>query len=104
MERTRVFRRFQRSRTIRRKKSVSRSLDATIETGRVEKGSRSNQEFEYCDIDFEYYSFKTESIHILPTSQKKVSVEETRRKYCSQCGKKVSPKDKFCSNCGAKLN
>lgn len=79
-------------------------IDLSLETGRVEKGSRSNQEFEYCDIDFEYYSFKTESIHILPTSQKKVNVEETRRKYCSQCGKKVSPKDKFCSNCGAKLN
>jgi len=87
-----------------RKKGVSRSLDATIETGRVEKGGHSDQEFEYCDIDFEYYPFKTENIHILPSSQKKVNVEETRRKYCSQCGKKVSPKDKFCSNCGAKLN
>lgn len=81
----------------------SRNAKKSIETGRVEKGSRSNQEFEYCDIDFEYYSFKTEQIHILPTSQKKVNVEETRRRYCSQCGKKVSPKDKFCSNCGAKL-
>ena len=81
----------------------SRNVKKSIETGRVEKGSRSNQEFEYCDIDFEYYSFKTEQIHILPTSQKKVNVEETRRRYCSQCGKKVSPKDKFCSNCGAKL-
>lgn len=85
-------------------RSLHKRSKRSIETGRVEKGSRSNQEFEYCDIDFEYYSFKTESIHILPTSQKKVNVEETRRKYCSQCGKKVSPKDKFCSNCGAKLN
>lgn len=84
-------------------RSLHKRSKKSIETGRVEKGSRSNQEFEYCDIDFEYYSFKTESIHILPTSQKKVNVEETRRKYCSQCGKKVSPKDKFCSNCGAKL-
>ena len=82
----------------------SRNVKKSIETGRVEKGSRSNQEFEYCDIDFEYYSFKTEQIHILPTSQKKVNVDETRRRYCSQCGKKVSPKDKFCSNCGAKLH
>jgi hypothetical protein len=86
-----------------RKKGVSRSLDATIETGRVEKGSMSNQEFEYCDIDFDYYPFKTENIQILPNSRKQIRVEETRRKYCSQCGKKVSPKDKFCSNCGAKL-
>lgn len=87
-----------------RKKGVSRSLDATIETGRVEKGGHSDQEFEYCDIDFDYYPFKTENIQILPNSRKQIRVEETRRKYCSQCGKKVSPKDKFCSNCGAKLN
>lgn len=76
----------------------------TKETGRVEKGGRSNQEFEYCDLDFEYWPFKTENIQILPNSQKQVRVEETRRKYCSQCGKKVSPKDKFCSNCGARLD
>ena len=46
--------------------------ELSLETGRVEKGSRSNQEFEYCDIDFEYYSFKTESIHILPNSRKQI--------------------------------
>lgn len=77
--------------------------DLSLETGRVEKGSASHQEFESCDIDFEYYPFKTENILILPSSRKQVRVEETRRRYCSQCGKKVSPKDKFCSNCGAKL-
>jgi hypothetical protein len=76
----------------------------SLETGRVEKGGKSDQEFERCDIDFEYYAFKTENILILPNSRKQIRVEETRRKYCSQCGKKVSPKDKFCSNCGAKLN
>ena len=90
------------SHTTSRKKGLAKE-SFSLETGRVEKGSRSNQEFEYCDIDFDYYSFKTENIHILPSSQKKVNVEETRRRYCSQCGKKVSPKDKFCSNCGAKL-
>ena len=90
------------SHTRSRKKGLAKE-SLSLETGRVEKGSRSNQEFEYCDIDFDYYPFKTENIHILPSSQKKVNVEETRRRYCSQCGKKVSPKDKFCSNCGAKL-
>ena len=74
-----------------------------METGRVEKGGKSNQQFEACNIDFEYFPFKQEEILILPTSRKQTRVEETRRKYCSQCGKKVSPKDKFCSNCGAKL-
>jgi hypothetical protein len=85
-------------------RSLHKHSKKSIETGRVEKGSRSNQEFEYCDIDFEYYPFKTENILILPVSRKQIRVEETRRRYCSQCGKKVSPKDKFCSNCGAKLN
>ena len=76
----------------------------TIETGRIEKGGHSDQEFNTCDIKFDYRAFKTESILILPQSRKSVTVEETRRRYCSQCGKKVSPKDKFCSNCGARLN
>lgn len=78
--------------------------DLSLETGRVEKGGVSRQEFEYCDINFDYYAFKTENILILPTSRKQIRAEETRRRYCSQCGKKVHPKDKFCSNCGAKLN
>ena len=87
-------------------KSAEKSVDKnlSLETGRVEKGGRSDQEFEYCNINFDYYPFKTENIHILPNSQKQTRVEDTRRKYCSQCGKKVSPKDKFCSNCGARLS
>ena len=85
-------------------KAITQEIDATIETGRIEKVSHSDQEFNTCDIKFDYRSFKTESILILPQSRKPVSVEETRRRYCSQCGKKVNPKDKFCSNCGARLN
>ena len=85
-------------------KAITQEIDDTIETGRIEKGSHSDQEFNTCDIKFDYRSFKTESILILPQSRKSVTVEETRRRYCSQCGKKVNPKDKFCSNCGARLN
>ena len=84
--------------------SAKNTNDLYLETGRVEKGGVSRQEFEYCDINFDYYAFKTENILILPTSRKQIRAEETRRRYCSQCGKKVNPKDKFCSNCGAKLN
>lgn len=83
--------------------STKNTNDSYLETGRVEKGGVSRQEFEYCDINFDYYAFKTENILILPTSRKQIRAEETRRRYCSQCGKKVNPKDKFCSNCGAKL-
>ena len=84
--------------------STAKIDDSYLETGRVEKGGVSRQEFEYCDINFDYYAFKTENILILPLSRKQIRAEETRRRYCSQCGKKVNPKDKFCSNCGAKLN
>ena len=83
--------------------STTKTDDLSLETGRVEKGGVSRQEFEYCDINFDYYAFKTENILILPISRKQIRAEETRRKYCSQCGKKVNPKDKFCSNCGSKL-
>lgn len=84
--------------------NTKKTNDSSLETGRVEKGGVSRQEFEYCDINFDYYAFKTENILILPTSRKQIRAEETRRRYCSQCGKKVNPKDKFCSNCGTKLN
>ena len=83
--------------------NYSTSLSASLQTGRIENGSKSNQKFKITDINLEYTPFKIECIQILPNSRKQVSVNETRRKYCSQCGKKVSPKDKYCSNCGAKL-
>jgi len=96
-----------RSRSLKKEidKSANKKVDhdLTMETGRVEKGGRSDQEFTTCDINFDYYPFQTENILILPNSRKQIRVEDTRRRYCSQCGKKVSPKDKFCSNCGAKL-
>ena len=83
--------------------SAKNTNDSYLETGRVEKGGVSRQEFDYCDINFDYYAFKTENILILPLSRKQIRAEEIRRRYCSQCGKKVNPKDKFCSNCGSKL-
>ena len=96
--------RYESDTTASRNKGITKQeIGATIETGRVEKGGHSDQEFEYCDIDFDYYPFKTENIQILPNSRKQIRAEETRRRYCSQCGKKVSPKDKFCPNCGTKL-
>ena len=75
----------------------------SIETGRVEKGSESDQMFEKCDIKFKYSPIKVENIQILPSSRKQMRTEDTVRRYCSNCGKKVSPKDNFCSSCGSKL-
>ena len=94
--------------TLRREvdRSATAKVDTnlSLETGRVEKGGYSDQKFDRCDIDFDYWAFKTENIQILPSSRKQIRPEETRRKYCCQCGKKVGPKDRFCSNCGAKLD
>lgn len=75
----------------------------SIETGRIEKGNESDQRFEKCDIEFKYSPIKVENIQILPSSRKQMRTEDTVRRYCSNCGKKVSPKDNFCSSCGSKL-
>ena len=78
-----------------------RSRSKSIETGRIEKGSHSNQSFEHLNIDFEYWSFKTETIKILPKSQKQYTSEDLEKKYCYNCGRKIKNKFKFCPFCGA---
>ena len=74
----------------------------SIETGRIEKGSHSNQKFKNVYKDFEYLPFNTEYIKILPTSQKQINSNDLKKKYCYECGKKLNPKFKFCPSCGAK--
>lgn len=75
----------------------------TIETGRIEKGNHSNQNFDYVDIDFDYYPFKTENIKLLPVSQKPIRKNDLQKLYCTECGRKIKNKYKFCPYCGAKL-
>lgn len=74
-----------------------------IETGRVETGSKSNQEFEMVNLDFESFAFHTVSYKLLPESQKNVNKEDLYRTYCTNCGAKAKAKDNFCSKCGNKL-
>lgn len=74
----------------------------SIETGRIEEGSHSNQKFQNAHKDFEYYPFKTEYIKILPLSQKQINTNDLSKRYCHQCGRKLSHKYKFCPFCGAK--
>ena len=83
-------------------KSISLPKSKSIETGRIEKGSHSNQKFENVYKDFEYLPFNTEYIKILPTSQKQINSNDLQKKYCHECGKKLNPKFKFCPSCGAK--
>lgn len=75
----------------------------TIETGRVEKGSHSNQEFEYVSKDFQYFPFHTVEYKLLPVSQKVNTLADVNvKRYCTNCGHKLGKTDKFCSSCGTK--
>jgi len=73
-----------------------------METGRIENGSRSNQEFNTVNNEFESWPFKTEEIQILPTSRKPITSQDLEKKYCYNCGRKLNQKFKFCPFCGAK--
>ena len=75
----------------------------SIETGRIEKGSHSNQEFENVWIDFEYCSFALETIQILPESQKPYTDKDLKKVYCVNCGRKLNTKYKFCPYCGYRI-
>lgn len=74
----------------------------SIETGRIEKGNYSNQKFQTVYNDFEYWSFTTETIHILPQSTKPVYANDLKKIYCTNCGRKLNQKFKFCPYCGTK--
>ena len=75
----------------------------SIETGRIEKGTHSNQEFENVFIDFEYCSFAHETIQILPESQKPYTDKDLKKVYCVNCGRKLNTKYKFCPYCGQEI-
>jgi len=76
-----------------------------IETGRIEKGEKSKQEFVEVDMNFESYVLSQVVYQLLPTSQKPVETSEikTSVNFCPNCGRKVSDKENFCSGCGEKL-
>ncbi len=85
------------SKTLRSKKSKS------IETGRVEQGSHSDQKFKTVDKDFEWFAFHTIEAKLLPVSQKVNTAEDINvKRYCTNCGAKLGKGHKFCATCGTK--
>jgi len=84
-------------------RSLSKSIkNDSIETGRVEKGSYSDQKLKDITIDFDYWAFRTETIHILPESRKPIYAGDLKKIYCVNCGRKLNTKYKFCPYCGHK--
>ena len=78
--------------------------DASIETGRVEKGEKSDQKFEDGYGTFSSWASYTTTVQIIPLSQKPAETQEIRS-YCTGCGSRVKKQTwKFCPNCGTETN
>jgi len=75
----------------------------SIETGRVEKGEKSNQKFKTSYEKFNYYTSHEISFKLLPFSNKHKTVDEMKH-YCTECGTKTKSKYKFCPSCGNDLS
>jgi len=73
-----------------------------LETGRVEKGNYSDQNFESVHDDFNFsYSWKT-VWKILPESRKPIMSEDLKV-FCGVCGaKRKKSSHNFCPHCGSK--
>ena len=83
--------------------TLSSSSPKTIETGRVEKGSNSEQKFVYDNSTFESWNTWKSDWKILPDSQKPVVIEDLKT-FCTECGvKRKKDSHKFCPNCGTKF-
>lgn len=82
--------------------SLTNSGEEKHETGRIEKGSHSNQSFTYDNTTFNtWWSWKSEW-KILPLSQKPVEMRDIKV-FCTKCGaKQKRHTHKFCPICGTK--
>lgn len=75
----------------------------SLETGRVEMGSNSDQSFTYDNSSFYSYESSIDRWKIKPESTK-LLVREDLVTYCTECGsKKKKDSHKFCPNCGTKF-
>jgi hypothetical protein len=78
---------------------------AFIETGRIEKGEISIQQFDEIDMQFEKCYISNVVYQLLPESQRPIETKEliSDRKFCEECGDKLKGTEKFCSQCGSKI-
>lgn len=85
-----------------RKRSKTSQLEDSIETGRVEKGSASNQTFDYDNnTKFQTICSHQYEWHIFPSTQEPISSKEVNAIWCGECGRKRKKDSfKFCPFCG----
>lgn len=74
----------------------------SLETGRIEQGSNSTQNFTYDNSNFYSFHSWNSKWKILPYSQKPLVIEEIKV-FCTECGtKRKKDSHKFCPQCGNK--
>ena len=73
------------------------SVNTSLETGRVEKGTSSNQKFVEIDMDFETNYLASTIIQILPSSRKPVETKEIVNEKTGEINLKLEPKDEIIS-------
>ena len=87
----------------KREQPERRLKSKSIETGRVEKGSSSDQSFTTVSKNFNSWTVSTSVWKILPESQKPVEKKDLVEK-CPKCSTKVKKSSwKFCPECGSEL-
>jgi DNA-directed RNA polymerase subunit M/transcription elongation factor TFIIS len=85
---------------LRRKSSLK---SKSVETGRIEKGSSSDQEFKSVSKNFNSWTVSTSVWKILPESQRPVEKKDLIER-CPKCSTKIKKSSwKFCPECGNEL-
>jgi len=75
----------------------------SIETGRIEMGGKSDQEFSYVNKNFDSWVCSTSEWKILPNSQKPYDSKDLVTK-CPKCSTKIKKSSwKFCPECGHQI-
>jgi DNA-directed RNA polymerase subunit M/transcription elongation factor TFIIS len=75
----------------------------SVETGRVEQGSSSNQSFKTVSKEFNAWAVSTSVWKLLPESQKPIEKKDLIEK-CPRCSTKLKKQSwKFCPECGNEL-
>ena len=75
---------------------------SSIDTGRIERGKKSSQDFTNSYQEFNYHTSHEVNFKIQPSITKNKTTEDIRQ-YCTECGTKTKTNFKFCPSCGNKL-
>lgn len=80
------------------------AIAGSLETGRIERGEKSDQSFNTYYGSFSSFPDQTISIKLMPASAKPIEQKEIRN-YCTECGTRMKKSSwKFCPNCGSKAS